>query len=310
MRIAVMGAGGLGGFYGGKLVKHGEAVTFIARGKHLTVIQNSGLRLIGDKEKILLKDVNATNNPRDIGPVDLILFCVKLYDVESAAALIKPIITKDTVVISLLNGINGPERLSKTLGKGIICAGSARVSARILEPGTIRFLGDSDGHTLTFGHKEKNLPIIAHKFCEICNFSGFPAQISNNIEVELWDKLIQLTCVAGLTTLARKPMGVVLEEPNLFAIGEKILMEVEAIARSKNIALSPNIFENKIKLICSFPRDLYASMYHDLVAGKRMEVEDIFGYLANEGEKNNIQTPIIDFLYAFLKPHMNGAKRL
>ena len=306
MRIAIMGSGGLGGFYGGRLAKQGYDVSFIARGEQLDAIRKSGLRLVGPVESIHLNKLTATNKPEEIGPVDVILFCVKLYDVESAGKLIKPIISEDTIIISVLNGINGPERISKVLDKGLVFGGSARVSARISQPGVVNFLGNNEDHKLTFGYSDSGIPDIAYKFCDACNKSNFPAVLSENIEIELWDKFVQLTHVAGLTTLARKPIGDVLKDPDLFRIGEKILREVETVARAKKIALPLDIFEKKIDLICSFPYGLYASMYHDLVSGKRIEVEDIFGYLSRQGKQFSVQTPVINFIYSFLKPHING----
>ena len=306
MRIAIMGSGGLGGFYGGRLAQDGNEVNFIARGKHLSHIRRHGLKLIGPEEIISLDKVVATEDPSEIGFVDVILFCVKLYDVEAAANLIKPIVSQDTIIVSVLNGINGPDRLFKSLNKGVVFGGSARVSARISNPGVITFLGQNKDHKLTFGHPDCRKPQNAIEFCNICNRAKIPTQITNEIEVELWDKLVQLTCVAGLTTLSRKPIGFAMKDRHLFEMGKKILREVEAVARAKNIKLAANIFETKINLICSFPDGLYASMYHDLILGRRIEVEDIFGYLSQEGRAVSVPTPVIDMIYAFLKPHISG----
>ena len=307
MRIAIMGSGGLGGFYGGKLANNGNDVSFVARGQHLKEIQHAGLKLVGPNEVISLQNLFATDKPEQIGKVDIILFCVKLYDVEIAAALIKPIVSKDTAVISLLNGINGPERLQAILKNELVFGGAARVSARISVPGVIDYLGENSSHGLVFGHPDNLKPQVLVDFCNRCNEAGFPAQITDKLEVELWDKLTQLACVAGLTTLARKPMGVVLNDPELFAVGQNILREVEAVARKKNISLDADIYEKKIRLIKSFPEGLYASMYHDLMARKRIEVEDVFGYLSNQGKKLSVKTPTIDFIYAFLRPYINGS---
>lgn len=306
MRIAIMGTGGLGGFYGGRLAQNGNDVNFIARGEHLIHIQKHGLKLIGPKETIRLDKVTATDDPSEIGFVDVILFCVKLYDVEVAANLIKPIVSQDTIIVSVLNGINGPDRLFKSLNKGVVFGGSARVSARISNPGVIKFFGQDKDHKLTFGHLDGRRPKNAVEFCNACNRAKIPTEITNDIEIELWDKLVQLTCVAGLTTLARKPIGFAMKDPHLFEMGKKILREVEEVARAKNIGLAADIFEKKIKLICSFPDGLYASMYHDLILGRRIEVEDIFGYLSEEGKTVSVRTPVIDVIYAFLKAHING----
>lgn len=306
MKIAIMGAGGLGGFFGGKLAQAGHDVWFIARGQQLAALKASGLRLQGPDPEIVISHPNATEMPAEIGAVDLVLFCVKLYDVEPAAALIKPILTDATAVISVLNGIDGPQRLATALETGTVFSGAARISAKIKAPGLISYLGSGDRHKLTFGHPSRNDHPILVPFIKACRGAGFAAELATDIDEMLWDKLAQLAQVAALTTLGRIPMEVAMQDPLLFDIGKRVLQEIAAVARAKNVAINPNLVQAKLDIAANYPPNLYASMYHDLAAGKKIEVEGIFGYVAKTGQRLGIPTPTIDLVYAFLRPHASG----
>jgi|TARA_B110000046_G_scaffold36795_1_gene40110 2-dehydropantoate 2-reductase len=306
MKIAIMGAGGLGGFFGGKLAQAGHDVWFIARGQQLAALKASGLRLQGPDPEIVISHPNATEMPAEIGAVDLVLFCVKLYDVEPAAALIKPILTDATAVISVLNGIDGPQRLATALETGTVFSGAARISAKIKAPGVISYLGSGDRHKLTFGHPSRNDHPILVPFIKACRGAGFAAELAADIDEMLWDKLAQLAQVAALTTLGRIPMEVAMQDPLLFDIGKRVLQEIAAVARAKNVAINPNLVQAKLDIAANYPPNLYASMYHDLAAGKKIEVEGIFGYVAKTGQRLGIPTPTIDLVYAFLRPHASG----
>ena len=306
MKIAIMGAGGLGGFFGGKLAQAGHDVWFIARGQQLAALKASGLRLQGPDPEIVISHPNATEMPAEIGAVDLVLFCVKLYDIEAAAALIKPILTNATAVISVLNGIDGPQRLATALETGTVFSGAARISAKIKAPGVISYLGSGDRHKLTFGHPSRNDHPILVPFIKACRGAGFAAELAADIDEMLWDKLAQLAQVAALTTLGRIPMEVAMQDPLLFDIGKRVLQEIAAVARAKNVAINPNLVQAKLDIAANYPPNLYASMYHDLAAGKKIEVEGIFGYVAKTGQRLGIPTPTIDLVYAFLRPHASG----
>ena len=304
-----MGSGGLGSYYGTLLALSGNEVSFIARGDHLRAIQANGLIIKGPDNTVVLKNAYATDTPSNIGSVDVVLFCVKLYDIEDACKLLTPIINKKTLIISVLNGINAPERIQKQLLAAKVFGGAARVSAKIEKPGIIKHLGTSDTSALIFGSDQFNNNSKAIEFCEKCNEAGFSTQITNNIEEILWDKMAHLCYVAGLTTLARISIDEAMKVTELYKIGKLLLKEVQLVAKAKNISMNENIVEDKIKIISNFPKGLYASMYHDLIAGKKIELEDIFGYVSKEGSLNNIPTPVCDFIYAFLKPYINGLVR-
>ena len=284
----------------------GHDVWFIARGQQLAALKTSGLRLQGPDPEIVISHPNATEMPAEIGAVDLVLFCVKLYDIEPAAALIKPILTDATAVISVLNGIDGPQRLATALETGTVFSGAARISAKIKAPGVISYLGSGDRHKLTFGHPSRNDHPILVPFIKACRGAGFAAELAADIDEMLWDKLAQLAQVAALTTLGRIPMEVAMQDPLLFDIGKRVLQEIAAVARAKNVAINPNLVQAKLDIAANYPPNLYASMYHDLAAGKKIEVEGIFGYVAKTGQRLGIPTPTIDLVYAFLRPHASG----
>ena len=306
MKIAIMGTGGLDGFFGGKLTQAGHDVWFIARGEQFVALKTSGLQLLGPDPDIVIAQPKATDRPADIGAVDVVLFCVKLYNVEPAAALIKPIVTNATAVISVLNGIDGPQRLEAALETGTVFSGAARISAKIKAPGVISYLGSGDRHKLTFGHPSRNGHPILVPFIKACHDAGFVADLAKDIDEMLWDKLAQLAQVAALTTLGRIPMEVAMQDPLLFDIGKRVLQEIAAVARAKNVAINPGLVQAKLDIAAGYPPNLYASMYHDLTAGKKIEVEGIFGYVAKAGQRLGIPTPTIDLVYAFLRPHASG----
>ncbi|MDG2405680.1 MAG: 2-dehydropantoate 2-reductase [Paracoccaceae bacterium] len=275
MKIAVMGAGGLGGFFGGKLANVGQDVWFIARRKQLAALRTSGLRLEGPDPDIFIAAPNATDTPVEIGPVDVVLFCVKLYDVETAAELIRLIVGPQTVIISVLNGIDGPDRLSQILCKGHVFSGAARVSPKIKVPGVISYLGNAAWHKLTISHATQNTHPIVKPFIDACQSAGFATELVTDIDEMLWDKLAQLAQVAALTTLPRIPMETAMQDPLLFDIGKRVLQEIALVAQARAVAIDPALVEAVLALAATYPPRLYASMYHDLVAGKKIEVEGI-----------------------------------
>ena len=199
MKIAVMGSGGMGGYYGGLLASVGEDVSFIARGEHLKALKSDGLLLKGDGEEIHLKPVMATDQPSEIGEVDIVLFCVKLYDTESAGELIKPLLGKNTMVISVLNGVDGPERLEKVIGPGHVIVGAAYASAVIEKPGVIKY--KSTGGRLRIGELDGKISDRIKAFRKVCKTTDFECEITENIVGALWDKYILLATNSGLSCL-------------------------------------------------------------------------------------------------------------
>ena len=310
MHVVVMGTGGLGGFYGGRLALAGHKASFVARGPQLDALKKQGLRLVGPDEDALVPDVVASSDPADLEPADYILFCVKLYDVEEAASLIRPIVGSETSIVSVLNGINGPERISHALQHPHVFGGAALVSAKVESPGVVRYMGRASGHSLIAGHLDSSQNNRLAPLSDMAKTASFDLILTDKIEKALWDKVVQLATVAGLTSLGRFPIGTVLAHDELKQMAQVLLSEVYALAKAKKIPLDDDIVQKKMDLYQTFPPNLYASMYHDLAAGKRMEVEDIIGYLVREAASYDVPMPCMNFIYAFLKPWANGQENL
>ena len=306
MRIAVMGTGGMGGFYGGRLAASGEDVTFIARGAHLEAMRSNGLTLKGPDGDITLSPTKATDDPSTIaGPVDVVLFCVKLYDLEAAADLIRPIVGDETLVVSLMNGVDGPERLAGILPGGEVLGGAAYDSATIRGPGIIEYR--TGPNRLVMGTLAGRTNPRVEAFAEAGRRAGFDIQVSDNIARTLWEKYVLLATNAGLTALTRQPVGVVYADPDLRRLATEMMREVVAVANAKGIELSPDIIERSFTILDSFSPTMYASAYFDLANGKRMEVGSFSGLIAKLGDELGVATPHNRTVYACLKPYENGA---
>ena len=213
MRIAVVGAGGVGGGFGAALAKAGADVTFIARGAHLAAMKRDGLKVLGPRGDIHLSPTQATDNPAEIGAVDVVLFCVKLWDVESAGAAIKPLVGADTAVIPLQNGIDAAERLLPILGPKAVMGGVAQISASITAPGVVQQVGTF--MRMIFGELDGTRSRRAEAFLALCQKAGFDVTLSEQIVTELWMKFILLSTNAGITAATRQPIGKLRDDPDI-----------------------------------------------------------------------------------------------
>jgi len=304
MKIAVMGTGGMGGYYGGLLAAVGENVSFIARGEHLNVLKADGLLLKDDGKEIHLKPIVATDQPSEIGEVDVVLFCVKLYDTESAGELIKPLLGKNTMVISVLNGVDGPERLEKVIGPGHVIGGAAYASAVIEKPGVIKY--KSTGGRLRIGELDGKISDRIKAFRKVCKTTDFECEITENIVGALWDKYILLATNSGLSCLCRSPVGKIYNDVDLVEVAVALMEETRSLALKQKIAIDPDVIKNSLNWSKSLPPDLFASMYYDMSAGKRMELEGMSGYIKRLGKELGINTPYHSSVYAGLKFFKDG----
>jgi 2-dehydropantoate 2-reductase len=305
MRIAIMGTGGMGGFYGGLLAAQGRDVTFIARGPHLEAIRKNGLSLTGPDTDILIKPAQATDDPAEIGPVDVVLFCVKLYSAETAAELIRPLMGPDTMVISLMNGVDGPDRIAAVLGKKHAVGGAAFASAKIEGPGEISFRKGPD--RLVLGELDGTVSPRALAFKQACEGCRFTTEISEDILATLWGKFVMLSTNAAMTALARQPVGVVYSDPDIRPVAVALMEEAVAVAKAKGIDLPHDIVPKSLKIVQSFAPDMYASTYHDLAAGRPLEIGSFSGLITRLGQELGVPTPHHSTVYACLKPYADGA---
>jgi 2-dehydropantoate 2-reductase len=305
MRIAVIGAGGVGGAFGAALAKAGSDVTFLARGAHLAAMRRGGLRLVSPRGDLHLNPVNATDEPDSIGQVDFVLFCVKLWDVESAGAAIRPLMGPSTAVIPLQNGIDASERLIPILGPGAVMGGVAQISATIAEPGVIRQTGTF--MRLVFGELHGRPSERGAAFLALCQAAKFEAVNSNTILGALWEKFVLLATNSSVVALTRLPFGKLRDDPEVFALFEKGVGEVAAVGRARGIALPPDLEAKALQATRNLPAEMLPSMAVDLMRGNRLELPWLAGKVVALGRELGIPTPTFDVMYRALKPYANGA---
>jgi 2-dehydropantoate 2-reductase len=304
MRIAVIGAGGVGGAFGAALANAGADVTFVARGAHLAAMRRNGLRIEGGRGETIVNPAQATDDPATIGPVDFVLFCVKLWDVESAGAAIKPLIGPTTAVIPLQNGIDSSDRLIPILGTQAVMGGVAQISATITEPGVIRQVGTF--MRLIFGELEGGRSARGEAFLALCRKAGFDASHSDQILTELWMKFILLATNAAMTAATRTPVGLLRDDPDISPLFARAYDEVAAVGRAKGIEIPADAVEKTIGFNRNAPPTMMASMAHDLIRGNRIELPWLSGKVVALGRDLGVPTPVHEILYAVLKPFVDG----
>jgi len=305
MRIAVVGAGGVGGGFGAALAKAGADVIFIARGPHLAAMKSQGLKVQGGRGETHLVPTKATDDPAGIGTVDIVLFCVKLWDVESAGEQIKPLIGPDTGVIPLQNGIDAAERLIPILGPSAVMGGVAQISASITAPGVITQVGTF--MRMIFGEFDGRRSKRAEDFLALCQKAGFDVTLSEQILTELWMKFILLASNAGIMALARQPIGKLRDDPDLRPIFLAAWREAIEVGRARGVALPADALERILDFTTHAPPAMKASMALDLERGNRMELPWLSGKVAELGRQLGIPTPTHSMMYAMLKPYVMGA---
>jgi 2-dehydropantoate 2-reductase len=304
MRIAVVGAGGVGGGYGAALAKAGADVTFVARGAHLAAMKEHGLKVQGGRGETHLVPTKATDNPAEIGKVDIVLFCVKLWDVESAGERIKPLIGPDTAVIPLQNGIDAAERLIPILGRHAVMGGVAQISASIVGPGLILQVGSF--MRMIFGELDGTISRRGQDFLALCLKAGFDATLSEQILTELWMKFVLLAANAGIMSATRQPIGTLRDDPDLRPVFVAAYQETIDVGRARGIALPADAIETVLGFTAHIPPAMKASMALDLDRGNRLELPWLSGKVASLGRELNVPTPTHSMLYAMLKPYIMG----
>ena len=304
LKIAVMGAGAVGGYYGARLAAAGTDVTFIARGAHLQAIRENGLRVESPLGDITIDPAKATDDPGKIGPVDIVLLMVKLYDVASAAEQIAPMLGPDTGVLALQNGVEAPEILSKSIGGEHVMGGSIYIPAKIAEPGVIVHGGGFA--KAVFGELDGRRSDRAEALLHAFQNANVDAEITDDVESTLWTKFVLLSAVSATHAITRGPAGPVMQDPDMREMFIAAMRETEAVARARGVQLDADIIVQQLKLADSFPSDAKASLLQDLEAGKRLEVEYLSGTVSRMGAELGIATPVHSTIYAALKPFANA----
>ena len=305
MRIAVIGAGGIGAPLGASLATAGQDVTFVARGAHLAAMRANGLRVEGDRGETVVRPVRATDDPATIGPVDLVLFCVKLWDIETTGEQIRPLIGSETSVIPLQNGIDASERLLPILGATHVLGGVAAVTGSIVAPGVIRQSGTH--HRIIFGELDGRTTARVERIRDVCQASGIEAVLSSDILLARWQKFIGLVAASGLCALARRSVGDLRDDPDIASLFDDAMQEVIDVGQACGVRFAPNEIDTWRAFIRNVPHGLTPSMAVDLRAGNRLELPWLAGKVVELGTAHGVPTPVNRVVYAALKPYVNGA---
>ena len=305
MRIVVMGSGGTGGYFGAKLAQAGEDVTFVARGAHLEAIRAQGLRVKSAIDGEWTVRAPAVERLDGLPPADLVLFCVKSFDTESAADVIKPVVGTDTGVLPVQNGVDNMEKLERILGPGHVLGGVAQVLATIEAPGVVshRFLG-----RIIFGEMDGRESSRTRAFLAACERAGLQAEVSANMLRALWEKYVLIAAQAGMTALTRCPAGVVRSLPETRAMYRLIIGEMVALGNAAGAGLAAEVPDRCMAMLDSLGAAFTSSLHHDLAEGKRLELEALHGHAVRLGERHGIPTPMLFAVYAALKPHADGRR--
>ena len=307
MRIAVIGAGGTGGFFGGLLARAGENVTFLARGATLEAIRAHGLtvksRLVGE----FTVRAGATDDPGDVGPVDLVLFCVKAYDTRPAAEMIGPLIHSETAILSVQNGIDNAERIAETLGRSAALVAIALVSSAIESPGVVAHVA---GGRIVLGDLRDGRDPRLQRFHEIFERAGIGTEIREDIRAALWEKFVVICGLSGMTTLTRLPLGPILADPESSAMLKGTMAEVERVAHAEGVPIAVGYADRASERMAAWEPRMYGSMYHDLAEGRRLELDTLNGTVVRLGRTRGIATPCNAAIFAALRPYASGRPTL
>jgi 2-dehydropantoate 2-reductase len=307
MRIVVVGSGGVGGYFGAKLAQAGEDVTFVARGAHLQAIRERGLRIRSAAEGEWCVNAPAVATLDGHAPADLVLLCVKSYDTEEAAQLVRPAVGPFTGILSLQNGIDNEERLERALGTGCVLGGVTWVFSKIEAPGVI---AHQQTGRIVFGEMNGTPSVRATAFADACRRASIQAEMAPDIRSMLWQKYVFLTAFAGATALTRLPARYLRDVPEVHRLWRLQLEELLALAEAERVGLDPGVMDRSIKYLDGLAPTNYSSLYHDLVQGKRLELDALHGHAVTLSERHRVPTPTLFAVYAALRPYRDGVPKL
>jgi 2-dehydropantoate 2-reductase len=304
MRIAIMGSGGLGGYFGARLVQGGAAdVHFVARGKHLEAMRRNGLRIEGP-EPIHARTVHATDNPAEIGVVDLVMLCVKLWDTEQAIEQIRQMVGPGTTVISFQNGVLKDQYLRAAFDQHQLMGGVGYVATTIEAPGVIRQTGPMQ--RLLFGEFDGSRSARGEALLAACLAGGIKAELSTDIVSEIWQKFVFLVALSGTTTTIRKPIGPIRSNPQTRALLHDVMQEVVAVGRAHGVSLPDDFAQARLQFADGLAPDMTSSMHHDLQRGNRLEVRWLSGGVVELGQAKGVPTPLNRAIADILALHAEG----
>jgi len=303
LKIAIMGSGGIGGYYGAMLQNGGADVTFIARGEQLAALRQNGIAVEGVKP-VQLPKVKATDDPATIGPVDLVLFSVKLRDTETAARAIKPILKDGTAVMSLQNGVQKDDMLAPVVGREHLMGGAAYIGVSIVRPGVIRKAGAME--RLVFGEFDNTISPRAQAFLEACKAGDIKAEISTDIVLALWEKFVTLVAMSSVTASMRSTIGPIRANPLTRQFAYDVMKEVVAVGRAHGVGLAEDFADKRIAGVDGMAPEMQASMALDLQLGKPLELPWLAGAVVDLGAQKSVPTPCCRAVRDILILHVDG----
>jgi 2-dehydropantoate 2-reductase len=300
MKVAIMGTGGVGGYYGGLLAKQGHEVTFIARGIHLQAIQSHGLQVKSIFGDFQVNPARATDDPAQVGPVDLVLFLTKAYHTNQASQAIKALVGQETTVLSLQNGIDAVDRIGSVVGREHMLAGATWLSSAVEAPGVIKQV--SQFRRVVLGELDGQVTARAQAVHKAFQDTGITAEFSENILKVLWTKFVFISAASSLGSLTRLPMGDYRVVPETRAMIASLMNEVKGVARAQGVTLDEDVVQKSLDFMDNAAHHIKASMQLDVEAGRRSELESMVGVIGRKGRESGVPTPVADFVYASLLP--------
>lgn len=307
MRIVIMGAGGLGGYFGARLAVAGNDVAFVARGAHLAAIKQDGLRVTSARGDLHLHDVVATDNPASLQPADVVMVAVKLWDTEAAAEAIKPLVRPGTAVVSFQNGVSKDETLARILGREAVIGGVGQIGVVIASPGVIAHTGTMA--KLSFGELDNTRSARVEALLAACTDAGIDAEIPDDINLATWQKFAFLVGMSACTSTMRSTIGPIRANPQARDFLRDVVREVVAVGRALKVPLAEDFAEQRMVGIDALPPQMTASMQGDLARGNRLEVPWLSGAVVEMGKKLGIPTPLNRAVSDILALYANGTPR-
>jgi 2-dehydropantoate 2-reductase len=304
MNVVMMGAGGLGGYFGARLAAAGSVVTFVARGEHLSAMRRAGLRVESSVAPLLLRDVRAVEHVDGMQPADLVIISVKLWDTEVAVEAVRPIVGAQTAVVSFQNGVDAVERVARVIGREHVIGGLSYIAATITEPGIIRHSGTIQ--RLVFGELDGQSSARVDAFASACAAAGIDYVVSENIQKAIWEKFVFLVGLSATTCVFRRSIGPIRSHQRSRAFLREIMREVVDVGRARGISLDQSFADDRLAFIDTLPDGMIASMYTDLQRGNRLEMPWLSGKVVELGAQMNVPTPANGFVTDALSLDVDG----
>ena len=305
MKIVFFGAGGVGGYFGGRLAQAGVDVSFVARGAHLAAIRRDGLRIASPKGDAHVTHVRASDDPADLGPADVVFLTVKMYDVDTAASALRPLVGPDTLVVTLQNGVEATDMVARRIGRAHVAGGVAYVAAVIAEPGLIR-------HTaldaLIVGELDGAMSPRLLALRDAVSTAGFSFTASPDIRVDLWSKFVRLSVFSGMTSVMRSPVGVLRAHPPLLEMMAAAVDEALAVGRAQGVQLGDGVKDEVFAMFRGVPPQAKSSMLEDLERGRPLELPWLSGAVVRLGREAGVATPVHATIETLLAPLVHGGQ--